>query len=87
MFAHVDLGVERHPNALVIPARAVVVLQEHSFVFIHKEGTAKKVAVTLGAGDGEWREACAGLTGEESIILPEGQQMVDGMPVSIGEGS
>jgi RND family efflux transporter MFP subunit len=87
MFAHVDLGVERHLQALVVPFRAIIVEQEHSFVFVNVAGTAKRVAVTTGAEDGDWLEACAGLTGDESIILPDGQLIVDGMQVQLAEGT
>jgi len=82
MFARVELGVERHPQALVIPSKAIAMLQERAFVFVDLGGTVKKVSVTLGTADGEWCEACSGLTGDELLILPEGQPLVDGMAVS-----
>jgi RND family efflux transporter MFP subunit len=82
MFARVELGVERHAHVLVIPSKAVTSLQDHSFVFVNAGGTARKVLVTLGTTDGDWCEACSGLTGEESILLPEGRTLVDGMAVS-----
>jgi RND family efflux transporter MFP subunit len=86
MFARVELGVERRPHALVIPCKAVAILQEHAFVFVDLGGTAKKVSVTLGTADGEWTEACTGLTGDELLILPEGKALIDGMAVR-GEGT
>jgi RND family efflux transporter MFP subunit len=82
MFARVELGVERRPHALVIPSKAVAILQERAFVFVDLGGTVKKVGVTLGTADGEWFEACSGLTGDELIILPEGKALVDGMAVT-----
>jgi RND family efflux transporter MFP subunit len=82
MFARVELGVERKPQALVIPSKAVSILQEKAFVFVNSGGTAKKVGVTLGTADGQWFEACSGLTGDELIILPEGTALVDGMAVT-----
>lgn len=87
MFARVELGVDRRPQALVIPSKAVKVQQDHSFVFVNSEGRAKRVSVTLGMGEGDWCEVCTGLTGEESIILPEGQTLVDGMTVQSQEGT
>ncbi len=87
MFARVDLGVERHLNALVVPTRAVVTQQDHAFVFVNAGGMVRKVAITLGSEDGDWCEACAGLSGDEAIIVPEGQILVDGMPVTPAEGS
>jgi len=84
MFARVELGVERRPNAIVIPSKAVTTLQNHSFVFVSLGGTAKKVPVTVGTEDGEWCEASSGLSGDEVIILPEGKTVTDGMAVTTG---
>ena len=84
MFARVELGVERRPNALVIPSKAVTILQNHSFVFVNLGGTARKVAVTVGTADGDWCEACTGLTGDEVLILPDGKPLTEGMAVTTG---
>jgi len=82
MFARVELGVERRPNAIVIPSKAVTVLQNHSFVFVNHGGTAKRVPVTVGTAEGDWCEASSGLTGDELIILPEGKTVTEGMAVT-----
>jgi len=87
MFARVELGVERHPNALVIPSKAVAMSQEKFFVFVSLGGKARKISVTVGAHDGEWCEARAGLTGEELIIVPDGRTLTDGMAVQAAEGT
>ncbi len=82
MYSRVELAVERRPNVLVIPSRAVAVLQNHPFVFVDRAGTAKKVAVTLGMTDGDWSEVSSGLSGDETILLPDGKNLVDGMAVA-----
>jgi membrane fusion protein (multidrug efflux system) len=82
MFARVELGVERKPNAIVIPSKAVTMLQNHSYVFVDLGGTAKKVPVTVGTSDGDWCEAASGLQGDEHIILPEGKTVTDGMAIT-----
>jgi len=87
MFARVELGVDRRLQALVIPSKAVKVQQDRSFVFVNSGGRAKKISVTLGMGEGDCCEVCAGLTGEESIILSEGETLVDGMTVQSKEGT
>lgn len=87
MFARVELGVERHPNVLVIPGKAVATSQDKAFVFVSFDGKAKRIPVTLGAHDGEWWEARTGLTGEEMILVPEGRTLTDGMAVKIAEGT
>jgi multidrug efflux pump subunit AcrA (membrane-fusion protein) len=84
MFARVELGVERRPQALVIPSKAVTILQNHSFVFVNLGGTARKVPVTVGTADGDWCEACSGLTGEDSSSFRRGKPVTDGMAVTTG---
>jgi RND family efflux transporter MFP subunit len=86
MFARVQIGVERRPRAIVIPSKAVTVLQNHSFVFVNIAGTAKKIPVTVGTADGDWCEAASGLTGDELIIVPDGKVLTEGMAV-ISEGT
>jgi len=82
MFARVELGVERKPSAIVIPSRAVTILQNHCFVFVNFSGTARKVPVTVGTSDGDWCEAASGLTGDELIIIPDGKPLAEGTLVT-----
>jgi membrane fusion protein (multidrug efflux system) len=86
MFARVALAVDRHAHALVVPAGAVVLQQDRAFVFIDANGKAKKVQVTPGTEDGSWWEIQKGLTGEESVILPEGRTLTEGMPIRPADG-
>jgi hypothetical protein len=37
--------------------------------------------------DGEWCEARSGLTGDELVILPEGQVLMDGTSIQLSENS
>jgi RND family efflux transporter MFP subunit len=87
MFARVELGLERHPNVLAIPSKAIGSSHDKSFVFVTLGGKVKKIAVTVGTQDGDWCEARTGLTGEELIILPDGRTLIDGMAVLIAEGT
>ncbi|HXX94524.1 MAG TPA: efflux RND transporter periplasmic adaptor subunit, partial [Planctomycetota bacterium] len=83
MFGRVALDVDRHPDSLVVPAGAIVFQQERAFVFVDGGGRVKKVLVTPGTEDGAWWEIKKGLTGEESVILPEGKTLVEGMPFRV----
>ncbi len=87
MFARVELGVERHPNVLVIPSKAIALSQDKSFVFVNFGGKAKRITVTLGTHDGDWYEARSGLTGEESLLVPDGRALTDGMAIQVAEGT
>ena len=81
MFARTAIGVDRHAGALVIPSSAVTFQQDKAMVYIESGGLAKKIPVTLGVDDGRYYEVLKGLRGEESVILPEGKSLTDGVPV------
>jgi RND family efflux transporter MFP subunit len=81
MFARVSLEVDPHPKALVLPEEAVVVQQDKAFVFVDAGGKAKKVVVTTGVEDDHRREILKGLKGDETVLLPAGKALVDGIAV------
>jgi membrane fusion protein (multidrug efflux system) len=85
-FARVALAVEKRSNVLVIPSEAVFTQHDKAFVFINSGGVARKQAVTLGLTEGKSIEAASGLTGEETLLLPIGKALSEGMPVQSGEG-
>jgi RND family efflux transporter MFP subunit len=87
MFAHASLGMERKADALVVPAKSILQQQDRSYVFVNAGGTAKKRKVTLGTADGDWCETRSGLSGDEAIILSDGQILVDGAAVQTMEGT
>jgi RND family efflux transporter MFP subunit len=81
MFARAAFGVDRHPEALVIPSSAVSFQQDRAVVYVEVSGLAKKTPVTLGADVGPYFEVLNGLSGGESVILPEGKTLSDGIRV------
>ncbi|HLY11374.1 MAG TPA: efflux RND transporter periplasmic adaptor subunit [Planctomycetota bacterium] len=86
MFARVTLDVDPHPMALVLPSEAVTLQQDRAFVFVEAEGKAKKIPVRVGMEDGRRWEILKGLTGAESVLIPEGKPLVEGVAVKIVEG-
>jgi membrane fusion protein (multidrug efflux system) len=81
MFARVAFGVDRRAQALVIPSAAVTFQQDKAIVWVEVGGLAKKIPVLLGVDSGQYYEVLKGLSGEESVILPEGKALLDGTPV------
>jgi RND family efflux transporter MFP subunit len=84
MFARASFGIDRHAQALVIPSAAVTFQQDKAVVYVEVGGLAKKTLITLGVEDGRYYEVLKGLSGGESIILPEGKTLSDGLPVRPG---
>ncbi|MBI4243403.1 MAG: efflux RND transporter periplasmic adaptor subunit [Planctomycetes bacterium] len=84
MFALVTLDIEKHENALVIPAQALIIKRKKSFVFVVKDNIAKELPVEIGFDDGIEVEISNGLT-ENDEIVTEGKNMIsDGEKVRTG---
>ncbi len=83
MYATVTLVLSEHPNAITVPAQAVLKDASGPFVYVVEDKTAKRVPVQTGIEQASRTEILSGLSGTESLITT-GQQFVrDGGPVSI----
>lgn len=83
MYATVTLVLSEHPNAITIPAQAVLKDANGPFVYVVDNKTAKRVPVQTGIEQASRTEIVSGLSGTESLITT-GQQFVrDGGPVSV----
>jgi membrane fusion protein (multidrug efflux system) len=69
MYATVKVGLQKHAEALLIPAEAVVMEKANAFTFVADGGKAKKTAIQIGFNDGMRAEVLSGLTGSEAVIL------------------
>lgn len=85
MYATVKTGVERHSDALLIPAEALVLEKANAFVFLADGGRAKKTPIKTGFNDGTRIEVLSGLSGPESIILVGKLTLTDGAALTTKE--
>lgn len=85
MYATVKTGVERHSDALLIPAEALVLEKANAFVFLADGGRAKKTPIKTGFNDGTRIEVLSGLSGPESIILVGKLALADGAALTTKE--
>ncbi len=80
MYCYVSILLASRPDALVIPATAVMVDQDQAFCFAVSDGRIVRVPIQLGIRTRAEVEVVSGLTGDESIIpknpasLHEGQR-------------
>jgi membrane fusion protein, multidrug efflux system len=86
MYARVGIGVERHTDALLIPAAALVTERAGTSVFVLNEGKAQKVPVTAGFNDGDRVEIMKGVDPAQSVILVGRTNIAAGQPVRAVEG-
>lgn len=85
MYATVRIGVEKHMNALLIPAGALLMEKANASVFQYVDGKAKKTPVKLGFNDGTNVEIISGLTSTEHVLIFGKAAPTDGQAVSATE--
>jgi RND family efflux transporter MFP subunit len=85
MYATVKVGVEKHTDALLIPAEALVMEKANAFAFVADNGKAKKIPIKIGFNDGAKVEVLTGLTGNEAVILVGKLILADGAAVNAME--
>jgi membrane fusion protein (multidrug efflux system) len=83
MYATVILVLAERPNAIVVPAQAVLSDNKGSFVYVLENKTAKRVAVTTGQDQDSLVEITAGLKGSEDVITIGQQYVKDGGNVTL----
>ena len=81
MFARVEVLVGTHRQALQIPIDAVSRLEETQYVYVVRDGKARRVEVEVGARSRNCIEITKGLTGNESVIVSGKDLVHDGRPV------
>jgi RND family efflux transporter MFP subunit len=82
MYADVTLELERHPNALHVPATAVGGGGDAPFVFVVRDGALAKVPVVTGITTGEWTEIRSGLSGgDEQVVANMSPTLTEGAKV------
>ena len=75
MYARVELVIDRHPGAILVPGEAIVVEGDASRVFVAKDSIVTKRTIKTGVSEGTAIEVVQGLTGDESIVV-EGKELV-----------
>ncbi len=84
MYVQVKLSLERDEPAILIPARALAILNSGpSVVTIEADGTIKRRPVTLGRDFGTEIEVAAGLRGTERLVANPSDSLKDGQAVQV----
>lgn len=81
MYAHVLVELDARPDALVLPAGALVVEKKKTFVYIVRGEAAKKTPVVVGIDDGIEFEVREGLRDNDEVIVTGKNLVTDGDPV------
>lgn len=80
--AHADIKANGAEH-LIVPASAVVANNGQSYLFVIKDGIAKKTTVVTGLQNDSKIEILKGLKGGETVAVTNASHLFDGMPVQI----
>jgi RND family efflux transporter MFP subunit len=88
MYADVTVELERHHDALQVPASAVGTERDEQFVYVVKDAQLVKLPVTTGISDAENTEIVSGLTGAEQVVTHISPALTEGGRVhAVGSGT
>ncbi|MDP5032112.1 efflux RND transporter periplasmic adaptor subunit [Paraglaciecola sp.] len=83
MFAQVKLNYDTHANAILLPRKALLAIDNSVNVFVVKDGIASKTPIQIGYQEGEYVEVLAGLNGQEQVVITGHHNLRDKAPVEI----
>lgn len=83
MYASVIFSLGRREDALTVPASALIIEGEKSYVYTVADGKARRVEVRIGSDDGIRVEITKGLTGSEPVVTSGKNSVKDGTPVKV----
>lgn len=87
IFLGVEAKVEVHmataKGVVAVPVEVVNTDREGDFVFVAEEGLVKKKRITTGISSDTYIEVKEGLAEGEEIIMAAGQELEEGMPVTV----
>ena len=83
MYATASLFLFQHPDAVTVPAAAVLRVAGDTFVYVVERDTARRKPVRTGIEQGARTEIVSGLAGGESLITTGQQYVKDASPVTV----
>jgi len=83
MTAEVEILLKHVDGALLVPLEAVVENGGTSFVFVLKDGRAKRVEIKTGISDDEYAQVLSGLQEGDEVVLSPLEKLEDGMHVKV----
>ena len=89
MYGKASISLEQDAKTLAVPAACVV---EHNgrsggVVYVVRDGLVKRTEVKLGGDNGTYAEIRSGIQPDDSVILPSGTPLEDGIHVTVNEAT
>jgi HlyD family secretion protein len=86
MYATVTIQLDERPEAIVIPAAAVVREETATFACVVRDGTIERRPVELGLRSGAFVEVRSGLDEHTPVVIKQPELLRDGQDVRIAAG-
>jgi len=83
MYVRVKLVTDTHPDALLIPKSAILYDENRMYVFVIRDGKAKRVTLEPGFSDNEYVESLSGIEEGEKLVVVGQTGLKDGAKVRI----
>lgn len=83
MYASVTVALEEHPDAITVPAEAIITETKKNYVYTVEDGIVRKTLVQIGIDDGIQVEILEGLKGEEMVIVAGTGSVSEGVRVRV----
>ena len=89
MYGKAIISLEQDAKTVAVPASCVV---EHSgrsggVVYVVRDGVVKRTLVKLGGDNGTYAEVRSGIKPDDSVVIPSGIPLEDGMRVTVSEAT
>ena len=81
MFVKVNIVIEEKSDALIIPRRSVVYVEDEATVFTVAKGLAERRSVSLGVSEGAEIQVLSGLKAGEPVVVLGQDGLKNGTPV------
>jgi membrane fusion protein (multidrug efflux system) len=83
IFATVRIITEEHPQALIIPKKALILETDEDDVFVFDQGKARRAKIDVGFVDGDRVEVLSGLSDGDQVITVGQEGLKDGATVRL----
>lgn len=83
MYTSVQLALQQHDDAMLIPVAALVMEKTNAFAWVVDGGQARKRALKIGFRDDRNVEVLDGLGAGDGVIVPGKTPLSDGIPVPV----
>ncbi len=87
MYAHVKVTLVAKASAMLVPSKALRVVEGGVAVMVADERVARSVTITVGYDDGIWAEVLNGLSGDEKVIVSSSGGVAPGASVRVVSGN